>query len=325
MIILLWAEGGKNIGSGHLNRVTDIYNLLKGDYNVKIYALEGDSMEFYKKTGIDIFEIKNLHKNDYILVSDLRYPEIYSELLKDLSENSYKHISINDMGLAQRDADIIVDGHIKHFKEYKINSSTDYYMGPEYFMLKTKFRHFNKVNRKLRKKGKKIYLTLGGWSRVEDLRYFSEILLRNGFKITLSWGFGKTNRERRLFRKQYPSIKIITEKRYIPRKYYETDITIAAGGISYYEAASTGSPIIMFYKDKFQNFIVESLIEKGYGISAGELSSFNKTDFLKLLDNYKYDYELRKNHSLTGKQIVDGLGIYRFKKIIDNIILSVNK
>jgi spore coat polysaccharide biosynthesis predicted glycosyltransferase SpsG len=319
MIILLWAEGGNNIGSGHLNRVIDIYNVLKGEYNVEFYASEEDSIEFYKKTGINLTDIKNLHKNDYILVSDLRYPEKYSEILYYLSKNSYKHISINDMGLAQRDADIIIDGHIKNFEEYKKNPLTEYYLGTDYFILKTRFRHFNKVRRKIRKKANKIYLTLGGWSRVEDLRYITELLLIKGFKITLSWGFGKTNRERRLFRKTYPSVKIVMDKRYISRKYYEADITIAAGGISYYEAASTGSPIIMFYKDDYQKFIVESLMEKGYGISAGKLSNFDENNFLKLLTEYKYDFDSRNKHSIIGKQLVDGLGIYRLKKIIEKL------
>jgi spore coat polysaccharide biosynthesis predicted glycosyltransferase SpsG len=276
MIILLWAEGGNNIGSGHLNRVIDIYNVLKGEYNVEFYASEEDSIEFYKKTGINLTDIKNLHKNDYILVSDLKYPEKYSEILYYLSKNSYKHISINDMGLAQRDADIIIDGHIKNFEEYKKNPLTEYYLGTDYFILKTRFRHFNKVRRKIRKKANKIYLTLGGWSRVEDLRYIS-------------------------------------------RKYYEADITIAAGGISYYEAASTGSPIIMFYKDDYQKFIVESLMEKGYGISAGKLSNFDENNFLKLLSEYKYDFDSRNKHSIIGKQLVDGLGIYRLKKIIEKL------
>ncbi len=316
MKILIWAEGGKNIGSGHLNRSIDIYIALKTYFDFKFFAIEKESYNFFKRYGLEIINLSELKEKDFILITDLRYPERYREILSELAYKSYKHISINDMGLAQREADIIIDGHIGRIKEYKINKNTEYYLGPDYFLLKTKYRHFNKVKKKIKKRAKKLFLTLGGWSRVEDLRYLTELLLSLNFSLTVSWGFGKSNRERRIFRKSFPSVKIVTDKRFIPRKYYESDITIAAGGISYYEALSGGTPLIMFYKDDFQKFTVKTLVDKGLGISAGNLFDFNKNDFIVLIKDYKYNYELREKHSKNGKKIVDGLGIYRLKKII---------
>ncbi len=315
-MIVIWAEGGKRIGSGHLNRSMDVFNILKGEFNVNFYAEDPESIQFYRDREIHVLKFDVLKNGNFFLITDLRFPEEHKNL-KDIKKYALKHLSIHDMGLAQMDSDIKVDGHIKMLNEYQFEDNKKYYLGPDYFLLKTKFRHFNKVRKKVKKKARRIYLSLGGWSRLEDLRYFSELLLKEGFVLTISWGFGKSNRDRRLFRKNFPSVDIVTRGEFIPRKYYEADIAILAGGISFYEAACTGTPSLLFYKDEFQKFTVNSFVEHGFGISAGNLFDFNENEFLEVLRNYKYDFEMRKNHSNAGKRMIDGLGLLRLKKIVE--------
>ncbi len=315
-MIVIWAEGGERIGSGHLNRSVDIFNILKGEFPVNFYAEDQESIQFYKDRGIYVLKYDVLKKGSFFLITDLRFPEEHKNL-KEIKKNVPKHLSIHDMGLAQINSDIKIDGHIKMISDYHLENNKKYFLGPEYFLLKTKFRHFNKAIKKIKKKARRIYLSLGGWSRLEDLRYFTELLLKEGYVLTISWGFGKSNRDRRLFRKNFPSVHIVTRGEFIPRKYYEADIAILAGGISFYEAACTGTPSLLFYKDEFQKFTVESFVEKGFGISAGNLYNFNTNEFLEILRNYRYDFEMRKNHSNVGKRIVDGLGLLRLKKIVE--------
>ena len=315
-MIVLWAEGGSKIGSGHLNRSIDIFNQIKGALPVKFFAEDSESIEFYRDRGFEVEVFKSLLRKNFILITDLRFPEQHPNLFL-IKNKALKHISINDMGLSQIDSDIVIDGHIKQLYPYKKRDGVEYYTGTKYFILKTKFRHFNKVRKRNRKIAKHIYLSLGGWSKLEDLRLFTELILKEGYSLTISWGFGKTKRERRLFRKNFPSVKIVTKGDFIPRKYYEADIAILAGGISFYEAASTGTPSILFYKDEFQKFTVDSFLESGYGVSGGNLFDFDIEGFIRILNNYKYDFKLRKEHSDTGKYLVDGLGLIRVQRIIE--------
>ncbi len=316
-MILIWAEGGEGIGSGHLNRSIDVYNILKGEFFVKFYAERKESIDFYKRMGIDVLKMEELKDKKFFLITDLRLPENHPSLEK-IKKNSLKHLSIHDMGLAQIESEIKLDGHIDFLYPYEKRKDVKYYLGPDYFLLKTKFRHFNKARKKIRKKAKRVYLSLGGWCRVEMLREFTEVLLTEDFTVTLSWGFGKTNRERRLFRKSFPSVKITTRGEFIPRKYYEADIAILAGGISFYESACTGTPSILFYKDDFQKFTVKSFTGRGFGLCGGNIYKFNLSNFIELLKKYKYDHKMREEHSLKGKSIVDGLGLLRLKSIVSD-------
>ena len=314
-MIILWAEGGSRIGSGHLNRSLSIYNILKGEFPVYFYAEDSESIEFYEKADVKIVKYDDLKNNEIFLITDLRFPEEHDSL-SDIKKFAFAHLSINDMGLSQIDSDIVFDGHIKNLIPYKKKEGVKYFLGPKYFLLKTKFRHFNKARKKIRKRAKKVYISLGGWFDVDILRKFAEILLKEGFSVVASWGFGKTKRERRLFKKSFPSVHIVVNGSYIPRKYYEADIAILSGGISFYEAAATGTPSILFYKDHYQKFTVESFLEKGFGFSGGNLFDFKIDYFLELIRKLKYDFSLREQHSQTGKSLVDGLGLLRLKNIV---------
>lgn len=316
-MIVLWAEGGSRIGSGHLNRTLTIYNILKGDFNVCFYAEDRESIEFYKKAGVKLLNSDDLKNNKFFLITDLRFPEEHNSL-SGIKKSAILHISINDMGLSQINSDIVVDGHLEAIIPYEKKENVKYFLGPEYFILKTKFRHFNKARKKIKKRAKRVYISLGGWFDLEILREFTEILLNEGFSLNVSWGFGKTNRVRRLFKKSFPSVHIVTDGRTIPRKYYEADIAILAGGISFYEAASTGTPSMFFYKDKYQKFTVDSFLKKGFGFSGGYLADFDTQDFIKLIRELKYNFKLREKQSEIGKKIVDGLGIIRLKNIVVN-------
>ncbi len=316
MKFLYWAEGGFDMGFGHLSRSRTL-SLGLGFRESYYYAENDESIHFFKGQKYELLSKRDaLMLKDFVLITDLRFPENHSDTLIKLKKNSFLHLAIIDLGLSQIDADIIVDGHIKPLLPIKVREGITYLLGSEYFILSHRFRHFNKVRKKIRKKAKKIFMALGGGVRLEQLMKLCELIGKVGYSIEVAFGFGKPKREKRWFRKNFPFIKIAGKVEDLSRKYYEADISITAGGVSYYESAATGTPSIYFYKDSIQEFTARTLEEEGFGIVAGDLNDFDKELFLERLRMLTYAYDLRKKMSEIAKSRVDALSIKRIRKVI---------
>ena len=319
--IVFWAEGDNKIGYGHLMRIKTLSKEL-GLRNSFYFAVNEESRKFLSEEKFKLLTYEELLDfKDFILFTDLRFPEKYSDELKNVKKRVKKHLAIIDMGLGQVEADIIIDGHVKPIIPYKYINMFPHYVGPKYFIVSSRFRHFNKVRKKIRKRAKKIFLSLGGGVKIEQLYRFSELLGRERYTIEIAFGFGKSSRERRWFRKNFPFIKIAGKVQDLSRKYYEADISIIAGGISYYESAVTGTPSLYFYKDEFQKFIAEELEKAGVGICIGHIDKFNEYEFIEVLKKLRYNQIKREEISKKSKHLIDGLAIERVK----TLILKLNK
>jgi len=323
MITLFWTEGDKKNDRFHISRSQNIANHIKSETPVYFIAFKKNSLNSIKKRGFKIMDAESIKKEKYILISDLNKPEKDFKNSEYLIKESKTHISISDMGKGLNKADIIIDGHLKGTYKYKKSSKIKFYLGPDYFILNPKFRHFNKTKRKLKKKAKKVFLNLGKNFEIKLLRTITEIILTQGYSLTINWNNKEFKRQIRHYRKNFPCVKLIGTTDSIPRKYYESDISITGDEISYYEAAVTGTPSIMLYKQKYQKSLIKNFIKKEFGIKGVNLNKFNKKMFIQTLNIYKYNKKLRDKHSQKGKLIVDGQGIIRVKKIILKTVDSV--
>ncbi len=315
-VIVFWAEGNGEMGYGHLGRIKTLSHELCLKNSI-FFSVESESRRFFENDNYRLIDYEELLKlKDFVLVTDLRFPEKYSQKLYEIKKRAKRHLAIIDMGLGQIKADIILDGHLKPYIPYKYMSEIPHYVGPKYFIFSSRYRHFNKAKKKIKKKAKKIFLSLGGGVKVEQLYKFSELLGKEGYVIEVAFGFGKSPRERRWFRKNFPFVKIVGKVQDLSRKYYTADISITAGGISYYESAVVGTPSLYFYKDEFQKFIAKELEKAGLGICVGDINNFDEKQFIETLNALKYDSLKREKISRKAKSTVDGLSIHRIKKIL---------
>ena len=320
MRVLFWAEGGAAIGSGHLVRSTTLAREMKSRQEVAFLAVSAESRAFLSKRGFQPLSPETLPQEGCLLVTDLRHPEEHLPLLEVVKARAFHHLSLQDLGLAKTSCDTVVDGHLKALYPYDEGERPVKLLGPEYFLLSPRYIHFHDAPRKVPRRVRRIFLSLGGWCDTSTLRLFVEPLLREGFTLTLAWGFGKSSRERRLFRKSFPSVRLVAGS--LPdtaRRYYEADIALVCGGISFYEAACCGTPSLLLAKDSLQGFAAESLVKEGFGLSGGLLEEITPDSLLEKLSPYLSGRVLRTEHLRRGRELVDGKGLFRVRHYLEGL------
>jgi len=82
------------------------------------------------------------------------------EWLIQAKERNITTIQITDLGMNQQPVDYTIDASIEQL--FPFDKKKQVLIGPDYTLLHHKFRHFNKVRRKYRKRVKNIF-SFPGW------------------------------------------------------------------------------------------------------------------------------------------------------------------
>ncbi len=320
-MIIFRTSGGKSIGFGHIKRTSFLASLIKKRNNV-LFLIDKDKTIYdylkSKKINVEYFENYKLNfEKIRVVIFDLRnYSEQDINLINDLKLRNIPSIQITDLGLSIQDTDYIIDGGIslihKINKEYK-----EKLIGPKYAILNSRFRHFNKVKRKYSKRGKQALISLGGASDYRKLRDLIDIVYRYGFKIKVAAGFYIKNNQKKVLRRIYKGIKFVGKTDSLARALFEADLAFISSGITAYECACVGTPAIYIYYNDEQKFIAENFVKSGAGFMGSSLEELDKKEIIKVIKGL--DYEKRIRAGLNGKNLIDGLGVYRIIEFFNKI------
>ena len=181
--------------------------------------------------------------------------------------------------------------------------------GPGYAVLHTKFRHFNKVKRKYRKKIKKVFVCLGGATSYNRMRKAVDLLSRLQLDIKIAPGFYLKSSNLKTLRRIYPGIRFVGKTESLARSFFEADAALITPGNAAYEAAAVGTPALYCPDSEKQKPIAETFEKQGAGLT---LSSIDRLVFETLAEKINaLTLEKRIHMGNAGKRLVDGKGIYR--------------
>ena len=312
-MVIFRTSGGKSVGFGHIKRTSFLASLIKNRNDV-LFLINNDKVIFdyliSKKFKVEYFDNYKIDLTKVrALIFDLRhYSKKDIELIEKLKQESIPSIQITDLGLSLQQTDYLIDGGISLLN--KINYDyKEKLLGPDYVILHSRFRHFNKVKRKYSKRGKQALVSLGGASDYRKLRDLIDIVYRYGFKIKVAAGFYIKKNQKKVLRRIYSGLKFVGKTDSLARALFEADISFISSGITAYESASVGTPSVYIYYNEEQKFIAENLEKHGVGISATSLKELYKKRIIEIIKNM--NYEKRMKMGLKGKELIDGLGVYR--------------
>jgi len=321
---------GDKIGSGHFFRCLALANefikrkrkvvfitntrIIKNHINKKIglFILKG------KKESEQIEECKKLSKKVKFWIFDLpKENGKYSFHLR-----KYNSAIIDDLGGFSVYSTFLFNGGIvKKFQKYNNKNKTKIFLGPEYIILRESF-HKNKNSTKISKNPiRKILLTFGG---NDDNDLTSEILTSiNTKKYHMTVLLGPTYKFMKKIQKiskLNKNIKIISNIENTSILFQKFDLVITTPGITIYELACLGIPTLSISINKNQNLVAKSFQKRKFGMNNG----FWKKDISKLekMINSLNEHKVRKNMKYSGQKIVDGKGVRRVSKIINEFFLQ---
>lgn len=344
MKIGIRADGGQDIGIGHIQRCLALSSQLKKKKAEIVFIIKRNRVvkEKLVKERYNIIELgSNLNLEEDLkstldiikrfglktLITDSY--KIDTHYLNEIKKNVDFLVSIDDLAEISFSSDIVINQNIyaKNLKYYSLTDETKFLLGPEYALLGEEFSNIKK--RKISKEVKNILITLGGTDRFNLTPKILNILdkIEEQFKITVVIGpFFKNVREiKDTVKKMRKIVNLIDSSPDMVELMLSSDLTITAGGITLYELACTGTPAIAFRVTENQLKNIKGMSKAGIIIDAGLANNFNKKDFKEKVKNLLTNFSLQKVMSEKGQKLVDGRGSLRCANKIYQLSFSNKK
>ncbi|MCB2310025.1 UDP-2,4-diacetamido-2,4,6-trideoxy-beta-L-altropyranose hydrolase [Clostridium tagluense] len=324
MKIAIRADGGANIGMGHIMRTLVLAKELSKIHDVfYVCRLDNPLSEKYRigieKVKSEGFEVREI-REDFALL-DLK--DIEAELLitdsYDVDEKYFdetkqmfnKTAYIDDMNLHYFNVDFLINQNIDGGDfDYKVNTDTKLIIGSDYIMLREEFSSISE--KYIKEEVKDIMITVGG----SDPHHITEQILdyvkklEYNFHIVVGPSFEKNN-----YLKGFENSKVIL---YYNASMYEImqncDIAISACGSTLYELAVCGVPTLGLIIVDNQQGIAKKMDELSMIKNMGWYDNLFKGKFVDDLNYLCRDFVKRGEMSLKSKKAVDGHGVKRIVK-----------
>ena len=320
-MLLITAETTPKTGIFSLQKIFQLVSLAVSKKEI-LFNIEGvgDIPALFKGKGFDFIEngdIKKIFKNNIKLL--IIFKDKLSKTDKKLiSKAEKKNISVakfSYMGENRTDTELIIDP--SPFNYEKETEGSKILSGPEYSIMNSKYIHFNNLKRNYSKNLRNILLAAGDNFPYRELRKLSETLINMGCLVKIIPGKNFKRFNRKTLKRLYPAIKISGTPDSYARSFFEADLAIIDPEFSALRAAVTGTPAIYLPQNENGEFISSFYEEKGAGLIFRRLKKENYSEILELLKFFSP--EKREVIANSGKELVDGKGVYRITEILKSL------
>lgn len=328
--ILLIGSGGRNIGLGHLVRLSTLYDALYPFYDIRLLInQEPMAMDFAKGHNIKFHSYKdysgivrflrNRSRHD-LIITDM--PRMSKGILKALQGYCASLIVFDDL---RQWVDKKIKGLIICPQEVCKNAEEKgrghlILKGVDYFPMRRIFARYRSL-KVFKNSVHNILLCLGGATPIRNNLLLARLLdthLDKGISIHAVLGYTPEKimgsfSERIFFYRRLESMAGLIAK---------ADLGIISGGFIKFEFMCIGTPFCSLSLEDHQAELAKKFSRKGYGMYLGNVKDLARypEDFYKKIDRFLSANSLRKRMFLRTRRLVDGKGTRRMLALADNFI-----
>jgi spore coat polysaccharide biosynthesis predicted glycosyltransferase SpsG len=302
-------------GVGHLKRSVYLASLLKKKIDI-LFCIPKDKVvsRLLEERNIPYCMLKELNvikqESSKIksIVFDLRkFSSMDIEWLKQAKERNITTIQITDLGMNQQPVDYTIDASIEQL--FPFDEKKQVLIGPDYTLLHHKFRHFNKVRRKYRRRVRNIFVSLGGSVQYRQLRKVVDLLSRFRFNVKAAPGFYLKKSGRKILKRLYPGLRFVGKTDNLARAFFEADVAFITTGMAVAEAAAVGTPCLYFHNNEREKGIAKSFENQGVGLDISHIDNLPEGDIIEIIHSLTVEKRIEMGNK--GKKLVDGNGARR--------------
>lgn len=319
MKAIIFTEGGKRSGLGHISRCVSLYDeLYKRGINTELVIQSDDEVteivgerHYRLANWCSINSLKGLLKsNSYCIIDSYMASD---EIYKFISRHSKSVVFMDDTNRIQYPKGIVV-----HPSLFSKNLPSHYLAGPEYVILRNAFQISPPSN--IQSEVKEVLITLGGTLQPSLIQTIVCLICSKFKKIKFHVLLGNSNN---LFLENdialpsnVVSYTYLTSDK-MKRLMIRSDLVITAAGQTIYELLVTKTPFLPVQIAENQERNMSALFEKELVLSkliwgSPEFEEKLLQNFVKMLD-----VEVRKKHIEKSSGMLDGKGAER---IIDALL-----
>lgn len=345
-------DSGKLIGSGHLSRCILLAKFLerygynvefisrnhKGNFNhiilnnnFKLNQLELKKINLHDKNnsykswlGASVEEDVNdtieiiKYANPSLLIVD--HYAVDEEWEKQVKKYTKKILVIDDLANRKHFCDILIDNnYLENFQERYdglTNKKCIRLLGPSYTFINPSYFKFKKNNLNFKKNVQKILIYMGGGDvdniTIRLINYF--INSNYNLEITVVSSEPQTIKKK-IHKNTKNNIDILSYQKDLSVLFSNSDLIIGGGGVTTWERLFLSVPSIVISVADNQVAACKYLEKQKFINYFGHVSEFNNKNFKIFFEKVLFD--LHKSKNLKTKNLIDGNGLNRLIKIIN--------
>ena len=288
-------DAGPSLGYGHAVRCLRLASALTEDAAVMVYPLSESCRDFFLNASpaakFEIcepdWETKGFPR---LVITDLRETH---RITQAIHRNGSRHISIHDLGLAQCDSDVVIDGSITTLFPYKQDKDRSLFLGPQYMVTREPVARGELTDT--------VLVTFGGGSTSNFAMKASEEV----------WNCGLTPITTRGFIGSSP----ITDDEFA-RAMATCRFAISGCGVTLYDLLASGVPTVAVAFDRIQLRTAHAFHERGAVVSAGLVERLEPGALLRCSMEMLENQAMIQRLSQVGQMFVDGKGLSRVVEIV---------
>jgi len=335
MKVAVRADGGMNIGLGHIQRClalsvqlqkmrVEVLFITKRNEPIKEKIEQGgfEAVELEHNLNLEedlehAIEIIKNNKVDVLITDSYEFDEKY---LTEAKKNVKMLVSIDDLAKIAFPSDIVINQNIyaKDLEYRSLTGKTKFLLGPRYALLREEFANLGK--RKISPEVQNILITLGGSYLFNLTPKILNVLekVETDFNITAVIGhfFNNVSEIEMMVKKMSKKVELIYNSSQMANLMLSSDLAISGGGTTLYELAATGTPALAFCLADNQYRNVKGMAKAGTIIDMGWGNKLKEESFYQKLNGLINNYPLRKRMSKLEQELVDGKGSQRVSEII---------
>jgi spore coat polysaccharide biosynthesis predicted glycosyltransferase SpsG len=331
--VVIWTEGGKGIGLGHVRRCLVIAQELK-KRNIDILFFVNDdpsAIEWIKKEGFH-YEIASLTKPPLLNIDtpdkgltliDTKKP--VSGLIRSLKKMGHKIVLLDNVTDARLEADCVIypTAIYENNMDWK-NFRGTVFGGSKYVLISRSFIEVRKktVNKKL-EPPYYVLVTLGGSDPNHLTGKIVSALLKSkvplNIKAVIGPAFSSDFLLDALTNHRHDNVQFIKGKDDLSADIADSHIAITALGTTIFELACLGVPALIIANYRTDEHDMTAFEKLGIALPLGYYKEVSDFDIQNTVASILDDKAMWKNMSSKGKKLIDGHGAERIAHIVENL------
>jgi spore coat polysaccharide biosynthesis predicted glycosyltransferase SpsG len=258
-----------------------------------------------------------------VVVNDIQNAPV--EYVKRLKGCGAALVSFDECGEAARFTDVLIDANVAEDTLYVSHGGPRRYYGPRYMLLGSDFAVMHGEKKVIREKVENVLVIMGG----SDPQNLTEkvVLALDGlapeFAVNAVAGYGFTKREiLQEMSQRREWLTVVESPASMWQLMWDADAAFSSGGISMFELASVGTPGIVLCQAGHEVDNAEAFVARGIVESLGVGDYVSADEIVRCFSAVAGNAAVRRTMSVAGRDFIDGKGVERISRILDECMMQ---